>query len=64
MLATHTPLAALVPFAALRMAYLGWKGRLDAHRRLGQWVLPAWLYVSVTGLVIFAMLYKMRWTKA
>ncbi|MDE2291934.1 MAG: DUF420 domain-containing protein [Elusimicrobia bacterium] len=63
-LATHTPLAAVVPFAALRMAYLGWKGRVGPHRRLGRWLVPAWLYVSVTGLVIFVMLYKMRWKTA
>jgi len=57
-LATHVPLAALVPVLALRMFFLAWKGRFDAHRRLGRITLPIWLYVSVTGVIIYFMLYR------
>jgi uncharacterized membrane protein YozB (DUF420 family) len=56
-LGTHVPLAAAVPVLALRMFFLAWKGRFDAHRRLGRITLPIWLYVSVTGVVIYLMLY-------
>ena len=45
-----------VPVLALRMFFLAWKGRWDAHRRLGRITLPIWLYVSVTGVVIWFML--------
>ena len=55
---THIPLAALVPLLALRMFYLAWKGRFDAHCRLGRITLPIWLYVSVTGVLIYLMLYR------
>ncbi|MFM9057553.1 MAG: DUF420 domain-containing protein [Planctomycetaceae bacterium] len=54
---THIPLAALVPVLALRMFFLAWKGRFDAHRRLGRITLPIWLYVSVTGVLVYCMLY-------
>lgn len=56
-LGTHVPLAAAVPVLALRMFFLAWKGRFEAHRRLGLITLPIWLYVSVTGVVIYLMLY-------
>lgn len=56
-LGTHVPLAAAVPVLALRMFFLAWKGRFEAHRRLGRITLPIWLYVSVTGVVIYLMLY-------
>jgi uncharacterized membrane protein YozB (DUF420 family) len=58
-LLTHVVLAAVVPFLALRMFFLIWKGRLEAHRRLGRITMPIWLYVSVTGVVIYAMLYHL-----
>ena len=58
-LITHVILAAAVPVLALRMFFLAWKGRWDAHRRLGRVTMPIWLYVSVTGVVIYAMLYHL-----
>lgn len=58
-LITHVLLAAAVPVLALRMFYLAWKARWDAHRRLGRITLPVWLYVSVTGVVIYLMLYHL-----
>jgi hypothetical protein len=41
------------------MFFLAFRGRLDAHRRLGRITLPIWLYVSVTGVVIYVMLYHL-----
>jgi uncharacterized membrane protein YozB (DUF420 family) len=58
-LITHVILAAAVPVLALRMFFLAWKGRWEAHRRLGRITLPIWLYVSVTGVVIYLMLYQL-----
>jgi putative membrane protein len=56
-LISHVILAAAVPVLALRMFFLAWKQRWEAHRRLGRITLPIWLYVSVTGVVIYLMLY-------
>lgn len=56
-LVTHVILAAAVPVMALRMFFLAWRGRWEAHRWLGRITLPIWLYVSVTGVVIYVMLY-------
>ena len=58
-LISHVVLAAAVPVLAVRMFFLAWKGRFDAHRRLGRVTLPIWLYVSVTGVVIYLMLYHL-----
>jgi len=58
-LITHIVLAVFVPILALRMFFLAWKGRWEAHRRLGRITMPIWLYVSVTGVVIYAMLYHL-----
>lgn len=57
-LISHILLAVTVPILALRMFFLAWKGRFDAHRRLGRIALPIWLYVSVTGVLIYFMLYR------
>jgi uncharacterized membrane protein YozB (DUF420 family) len=58
-LATHTVLAALVPFLAVVTLRRGLAARYDKHRRLARWTLPIWLYVSVTGVVVYLMLYHM-----
>jgi uncharacterized membrane protein YozB (DUF420 family) len=58
-LITHIILAVFVPILALRMFFLAWKGRWESHRRLGKITMPIWLYVSVTGVVIYAMLYHL-----
>ena len=58
-LLTHTVLAAIVPFLAVTTLVLARKGRFEAHRRLARVTLPVWLYVSVTGVVIYLMLYRM-----
>jgi uncharacterized membrane protein YozB (DUF420 family) len=58
-LATHTVLAAAVPVLAIITLRRGLAQRIDAHRRLARWTLPIWLYVSVTGVVVYAMLYHL-----
>ena len=56
-LISHVVLAAAVPFLAVATIYLGLRDRRRAHRRLARWTFPIWLYVSVTGVVVYAMLY-------
>lgn len=58
-LITHTVLAALVPFLAAVTLFRALKERFDRHRALARWTLPIWLYVSVTGVVIYWMLYRL-----
>ena len=58
-LISHILLAVAVPVLALRMFFLAWRGRWEAHRRLGRITMPIWLYVSVTGVVIYLMLYHL-----
>ena len=58
-LGTHTVLAATVPVLAIITLRRGLAARFDAHRRIARWTLPIWLYVSVTGVVVYLMLYHM-----
>jgi uncharacterized membrane protein YozB (DUF420 family) len=60
-LATHTVLAAAVPFLAGVTVVRAWRRRFPQHKRLARWTLPIWLYVSVTGVVVYWMLYRMTW---
>lgn len=56
-LTTHTILAAVVvPLVAITVIR-GLRGRFDRHRKSARWTYPVWLYVSVTGVVIYLMLY-------
>jgi uncharacterized membrane protein YozB (DUF420 family) len=55
---THLPLAILVPFLAIRAAYLASKGRIIAHKNLVRYAFPIWMYVSVTGVLVYLMLYQ------
>jgi protein SCO1 len=58
-LLTHTVLAAVAAPLALYTAYQGLRGRIERHRRVARWALPVWLYVSVTGVVVYWMLYRL-----
>ena len=60
-LLTHTVLAALVPPLAIVTLWRGLKNRHPSHERLARWTLPIWLYVSITGVVVYWMLYRMNW---
>jgi uncharacterized membrane protein YozB (DUF420 family) len=58
-LTSHTILAALVtPFVLLTL-WRGLKGKFDAHKRIARLVYPVWLYVSITGVVVYLMLYQL-----
>jgi putative membrane protein len=56
-LTTHTFLAGLVVPLVLRTFYLAVNSRFEEHRRWARWTIPIWFYVSVTGVVIYGMLY-------
>ena len=56
-LITHILLAVLVPILAVAMFVLAFRGQWAAHRRLGKVTLPIWLYVSISGVVIYLLLY-------
>jgi protein SCO1/2/putative membrane protein len=58
-LGTHTILAAAVPVLAIITLRRGLSARYDKHRRIARWTLPIWLYVSVTGVVVYLMLYHL-----
>lgn len=58
-LISHTALAVVVLPMVLRTLYLGLRRRDDRHRRIARWTLPIWLYVSVTGVVVYVMLYRL-----
>jgi len=57
LLLTHTVLAVVVLPMVLRTAFLAFKGRLANHVRIAKWTFPTWMYVSVTGVVVYWMLY-------
>lgn len=57
-LLSHVLLAAAVPVLAIASIYLGLKRRAESHRRVSKWTWPIWLYVSVTGVVVYLMLYQ------
>lgn len=62
MLLTHVLLAAAVPPLAIVSIRRGLRGDVEGHRRLVKWTFPIWLYVSVTGVLVYFMLY--RWYPA
>jgi len=59
LLFTHTVLAAAVPPLAIITLSRALRRRFDRHRKIARWTLPIWLYVSVTGVVVYWMLYRM-----
>lgn len=58
-LLTHSVLAASVAVLAPMTLFRAWKGNFQAHRRLARITFPIWVYVSVTGVVVYWMLYRM-----
>jgi len=57
-LLTHTVLAAAVAPLAVTAFVLARKGRFETHRKIARWTLPLWLYVSVTGVMVYWLLYR------
>ncbi len=58
-LLTHTVLATAVAPLALATLYRALGGRFDLHRRIARITFPIWIYVSITGVVVYLMLYQM-----
>lgn len=59
-LTSHTILAVTLVPLVLRTFFLGFKHRFDEHRRIARWTFPIWLYISVTGVVIYWMNHHLR----
>jgi uncharacterized membrane protein YozB (DUF420 family) len=57
-LITHIALAAVTPVLAIISLNRGLRKRFDRHRRIARWTFPIWLYVSVTGVIVYLMLYQ------
>ena len=60
-LASHVLLAALILPLAIVTLTRGLRARYVTHRKIARWTLPIWIYVSVTGVVIYVMLYRITW---
>jgi putative membrane protein len=58
-LISHTVLAAAIVPLVVTTLYRALRGRFALHRRIARWTLPVWLYVSVTGVVVYWMLYHL-----
>jgi putative membrane protein len=56
-LGTHTPLAAIIVPFCLKAFWHAIRGEFEKHVRITRWLLPVWMYVSVTGVLIYLMLY-------
>jgi len=57
-LISHTLLAVAVPPLVIISLTYGLRSRFDRHRRIARWAFPIWLYVSITGVVVYIMLYR------
>ena len=60
LLLTHSTLAAIVPVLAITLIVLGVRRRVTSHRRLARIAWPIWMYVSVTGVIIYLLLYPLN----
>lgn len=58
-LISHILLAGTVPFLAVFTLSQALRGRFPQHKKIARWTLPIWLYVSVTGVVVYWMLYRL-----
>ncbi|WP_425616873.1 DUF420 domain-containing protein [Anatilimnocola sp. NA78] len=59
LLASHVFLAAAVPFLAIATIYFGLTDQRLRHVRFARWTFPIWLYVSITGVIVYLMLYQL-----
>lgn len=59
LLFSHMILAVVIVPLILRLLFLVWRSRFHAHARLARWTYPLWLYVSVTGLLVYLLLYHL-----
>ena len=58
-LLSHTILAMTVPPLAIITLVRALRERFDTHKRIARWTLPIWLYVSVSGVIVYVMLYRL-----
>jgi len=58
LLVSHITLAGCIVPLALTTIYRAWNEQFDRHMRIARWTLPLWLYVSVTGVIVYLMLYQ------
>ncbi len=63
-LISHMLLAVATPPLVIRTVYLAWKKRFAEHKRIVRWTLPIWGYVSVTGVLVYWMLYHLAPSRA
>ena len=56
---SHMFLAVVTVPLVIRMLYLAKKERIEDHKRLGRWTFPIWIYVSITGIVVYTALYHL-----
>jgi uncharacterized membrane protein YozB (DUF420 family) len=57
-LISHTILAAAVPVLVVLTLVFAFRHKFERHRRIARWTYPIWLYVSVTGVIVYLMLYQ------
>jgi|SRR5579862_9394451 len=60
-LITHVSLAFVVPPLAIMTLSRGLKGNYPRHRAIARWTFPIWMYVSVTGVLVYVLLYQPTW---
>ena len=60
-LVTHVTMAVVVLPLAIITLTRGLKGRYPQHRRIARWTFPIWMYVSVTGVLVYVLLYQPTW---
>ena len=58
-LISHVTLAAVILPMAITTLSRGLRGRYSDHKRIAKWTFPTWMYVSVTGVIVYMMLYQM-----
>jgi uncharacterized membrane protein YozB (DUF420 family) len=58
-LLSHTVLAVVIVPLVIVTVLRAVRGRLEAHKKIARWTVPLWLYVSVTGVVVYLMLYQL-----
>jgi uncharacterized membrane protein YozB (DUF420 family) len=57
-LLTHTVLAIVIVPLILVTLYRAWRQRFDPHKKIARWTWPLWMYVSVTGVIVYLLLYQ------
>ena len=59
-LGSHTLMAMMVPPLAIVTLVRGVRGQFDRHRELARWTLPIWLYVNITGILVYLLVYQLN----